>query len=65
MDEFKLAARPLNGGYKCPCCGPVGGDEKRKFRRQARARLSLSDRFRWSNECDESTDIIRSDISNN
>lgn len=31
------------GGWKCPCCGPKPGEERRKVRRAARrkARLAL------------------------
>lgn len=43
-DDFKRHAETRGGGgYRCPCCGPRGGDEKRSWRRQARKRLRRAD----------------------
>lgn len=44
MDEFKFACEPAVGGWRCPCCGPRSAEDKKAWRRRARARLKEQDR---------------------
>jgi len=43
-DEFKRTKPILGGGWKCPCCGPKPGDEKKMYRRITRRVLKQNDK---------------------
>lgn len=47
LDLHKRAARIGGGGWRCRCCGPAPGDERKAVRRSARRRMRQADRREW------------------